>query len=89
MGSFDPNKRKLEYSALMDMITRTKRKKFNTVIPNNKLSVFQVIGLKILGAYIFSFWKMYFERHFAFQMHKKYFFSRNPEKIPSFPTKFR
>ena len=45
------------------------------IMPNKKISVFRVTGLKILGGlgtHIFFFWKkkynfMHFERHVAFQ----------------------
>ena len=39
-------------------------------MPNKKISVFGVKGLKILGrvgTHIFFFLDMHFERHFAFQ----------------------
>ena len=71
MGTLDLKKSKLECSALMDMIGRTNRKKFYTVKPNIKISVFLVMGLKILDTNFFFLEKidnfMHFERHFAFQ----------------------
>ena len=64
--------------------------------PCKIISVFLVMGLKILGrvdTHIFSsrnkYNFMHFERHFAFQNAQNYIFSRKPEQFRGFTSKFR